>query len=193
MSTSSSPSPTLNVAFELSEADLAFFQARLDGARRDADGVDDARILAGVADMMNKALAANPPEFVRSRIRALGPLIAMLDDADWRLEGEDRDRVLDMLAYFAEPEDLIPDHTPGIGYLDDAIMIEIVSAALAPELEAYGEFVAHRDEVQLATPEPVVADLEAARNVMQARMRRRRARARAGGVWAHSTVIRHYF
>ena len=134
-------SPTLKVEFELSETDLAFFRDRLDKARADRADLDESRITAGVADMMSKALAANPPEFVKSRLNQLGPLVGMLDDADWKLEGEDRERVLNALAYFADPEDLIPDSTPGIGYIDDAIMIELVAAGLAPELEAYAEFV----------------------------------------------------
>lgn len=183
---------TLKIAFELSQADLDFFRDRLSKAREHQADEPESRILAGVADMMSKALAANPPEFVTTRIRQLGPLMGMLDDKDWRLEGEDRERVIDTLAYFADPDDLIPDTTPGIGYLDDAIMIEIVAAGLAPELEAYADFVAHREEVK-AKPADNLPNLEDARTVMQSRMRRRRSRARAGGMWGHSTEIRHYF
>ena len=184
--------PTLKVEFELSETDLAFFRDRLETARADQADLDESRITAGVADMITKALAANPPEFVKTRLRQLGPLVAMLDDADWNLEGDDRERVLNALAYFADPEDLIPDATPGMGYIDDAIMIELVAAGLAPELEAYSDFVAHREDLAKkdAAPKP---PLEEVRTVMQDRMRRRRGRAKAGGLWSHSTVIRHYF
>lgn len=185
--------PTLKVEFELSESDLAFFRDRLDKAREDRADLDESRITAGVADMITKALASNPPEFVRSRLGQLGPLIGMLDDADWKLEGEDRERVLNALAYFSDPEDLIPDATPGIGYVDDAIMIELVAGGLAPELEAYADFVAHRED--LKTPEATeMPPLEDVRKVMQNRMRRRRGRAKAGGSWGHSTgSVHHYF
>ncbi|OLF81600.1 hypothetical protein AWH62_02720 [Maricaulis sp. W15] len=187
-----SSTPTLKVEFELSESDLAFFRDRLDKAREDRADLDEGRITAGVADMITKALAANPPEFVKTRLRQLGPLVGMLDDAEWKLEGEDRERVLNALAYFVDPDDLIPDSTPGIGYIDDAIMIELVAAGLAPELEAYAEFVAHREDLKApdSAPKP---PLEEVRKVMQDRMRRRRGRAKAGGLWSHSTVIRHYF
>ncbi|MEZ4293271.1 MAG: hypothetical protein R3E53_23125 [Myxococcota bacterium] len=49
---------------------------------------------------------------MRNRIAQLGKLTDMLEDADWRLEGEDRKRVLNALAYFADPDDLIPDRCP---------------------------------------------------------------------------------
>lgn len=188
----SAPTQTaLKVEFELSEADLDFFRARLAKAR-DARVADDENvILEGVAAMRKQAMAANPPAFVRDRIEQLGPLVAMLRDADWRLAGEDRKRVLDALAYFVDPDDLIPDATPGIGFIDDAIMIELVSNALAPELEAYDDFVAHREE--LAAGAEDMPSLDDARAVMQSRMRRRRSRSRAGGSWSHGTSIQHYF
>ena len=190
----STSTETLKVEFELSQADLDFFREQLDRSSEAFAEADEGRVLAGVADMMDKALASKPPAFVKSRIRKLGPLIAMLDDGDWKLEGEDRERIVNTLAYFADPDDLIPDATPGIGYVDDAIMIEIVTAGLAPELEAYADFVAHRDELEAQKPEAKpMPSLTEARDVMQARMRRRRSRAKAGGIWAHSTVIRHYF
>ena len=63
--------PTLKVEFELSESDLAFFRDRLDKAREDRADLDESRITAGVADMISKALASNPPEFVRSRLGQL--------------------------------------------------------------------------------------------------------------------------
>lgn len=182
---------TLKVEFELSEADLDFFRARLAKARNARVADDEAVILEGVAAMTKQAMASNPPVFVRQRIEQLGPLTAMLKDADWRLAGEDRKRVLDALAYFADPDDLIPDSTPGIGYIDDAIMIELVANALAPELEAYDDFVAHREE--LAAGAEDLPSLDDARAVMQSRMRRRRSRSRAGGSWSHGTSVTHYF
>ena len=184
--------PTLKVEFELNEADLDFFRTRLDEARESLGDVDESRILAGVADMLDKARKSNPPAFVTKRLDQLGPMLAMLDDADWKLEGDDRKAVIDALAYFADPEDLIPDSTPVLGYVDDAIMIDLVAASLSAELEAYADFVAHREELK-AEPAAELPSLEEARNVMQSRMRRRRLRSKAGAKWPHSTSIRHYF
>ena len=190
MTTSSNP--TLKVEFELSDSDLDFFRQRLVQARESLGSADENRILAGVADMMDKARASNPPSFVTKRLDQLGPMLAMLEDKDWKLEGDDRKNVIDALAYFADPEDLIPDATPVLGYVDDAIMIDLVAASLSAELEAYADFVAHREDLK-AAPAADLPSLDEARNVMQSRMRRRRLRSKAGGRWPHTTTIRHYF
>ncbi len=102
----------------------------------------------------------------------------MLEDKDWRLEGADRKRVLNALAYFADPDDLIPDRVPGLGYLDDAIMVELVVQDLKHEIEAFDAFVAYRDERNKKTDAPTDG-LEKRRDSLQGRMRRRRQGDRA--------------
>ncbi|MFB3125280.1 MAG: YkvA family protein, partial [Woeseiaceae bacterium] len=84
-------------------------------------------------------------------------------------------------AYFCEPEDLIPDHIPGLGFLDDAIMIELVVRELHHEIEAYRDFCDYRAN---RVPQPGIRNktsdvsreqwLESRRKVLQSRMRRRR-------------------
>ena len=43
-------------------------------------------------------------------------------------------------AYFANTQDLIPDDVPGLGYLDDAIMVDLVTRELKHEIKAYESF-----------------------------------------------------
>ena len=59
---------------------------------------------------------------------------------------EDRQRVLACLTYFANPKDIIPDNVPVLGFLDDAIMIELVVRELQHEVEAYDDFVVYRND-----------------------------------------------
>ena len=82
--------------------------------------------------------------------------------------------------------DIIPDELPGIGFLDDAIMIDLAAIDLTPELEAYAEFCDNRDD--LAAKEADAQPLKVARDELQSRMRRRRRR-RAGGA---ARGDRHY-
>ena len=59
----------------------------------------------------------------------------------------ERSQVLSALAYCADPEDLIPDHIPGLGFLDDAIMVELVLKEMKHVVEAYNDFCRFRDEL----------------------------------------------
>ena len=93
--------------------------------------------------------------------------------------------MLNALAYFAEPEDLIPDHIPGLGFLDDAIMIELVARELRHEIEAYDDFCAFRDREGARRRSKGQDDdvtrgqwLETRRTELMSRMRRRRRRDR---------------
>jgi hypothetical protein len=96
--------------------------------------------------------------------------------------------VLQALAYFAEQTDLVPDQIPGLGLLDDAIMIELVAQELAPELEAYRAFCRFREddlERQGVDTAERRRRLQAERRAMYARMEmRREERARRGGTFS---------
>jgi uncharacterized membrane protein YkvA (DUF1232 family) len=164
----------MKITFELNDKDLRYFRDALARVRQGGHGSDESVVIGGAARLVEQALGSDPPEFVRQRILRLEEMIRMLEDKEWRLEGSDRARVLNALAYFVDPDDLIPDRVPGIGYLDDAIMVELVVQELRHEIEAYEDFCAFRAK-QAANPD----QLELRRRALQARMRRRRRRERS--------------
>jgi uncharacterized membrane protein YkvA (DUF1232 family) len=163
----------MKVSFELSPRDIRFFRDRLKQVRASDSSSNESVVIQGAVDLVEEAIAAKPPDFVVQRIRKLEHLIKMLRDREWRLEGDDRARILDAIAYFVDPDDLIPDRIPGIGYLDDAIMVELVARELMHEIAAYDDFCEYRKS-RPKTDEP--ARLEARRKALHARMRRRRRR-----------------
>ena len=69
----------------------------------------------------------------------------MLRDEGWSLPDADRQRVLAALVYFVDPADVIPDSVPVLGYLDDAIMIELCVRDLKHEIDAYDDFCDFRE------------------------------------------------
>ena len=70
---------------------------------------------------------------------------------------------------------MIPDRLPGIGYLDDAIMVELICQELRHEIKAYEDFCEFRkSKARGAGPDA----LENRRKNLQARMRRRNRRDR---------------
>src|SRR5262247_1522112 len=168
----------IKIAFELSDADLEHFRVAMREAQGRARRLDEKEIVASARRLATETAKRSLPEFVRERLGRLDEMIRMLDDPEWRIEGDHRARVIDALAYFAEPVDLIPDQVPGVGFLDDAIMVELVVQEIRPELDAYEDFCTYRNEQRKrkgVDPEAQGERLEARRRAMFDRIERRRA------------------
>ncbi|UXI68468.1 YkvA family protein [Tahibacter amnicola] len=183
---------SLTITIELGDADLQHF---IDGMRK---AQDEARHLSAqqVTDAAKRLLADSAgcavPAFIGERLGKLGAMIEMVHDAGWALPDEDKQRVLSALTYFADPKDVIPDTVPVLGFLDDAIMIELCVRELKHELDAYEDFCdfrtseARRLGVDASDHDVQRADwLEGRRDELQDRMRRRRrdSYSGAGGGW----------
>jgi len=174
------------INFELSDQDLEHFQGAMQAARDSAAGKGAEEIIAAAGKILLEAQQAKVPDFIAQRLHQLDALIAMVRDEGWALGEEDRQRVLSALVYFADPSDAIPDHVPVLGFLDDAIMIELCVRELRPELDAYDEFCDFRErEARRRGEDPANvgrADwLEARREELQDRMHRRREREFGSG------------
>jgi uncharacterized membrane protein YkvA (DUF1232 family) len=135
----------LDITFTLSDQDLDHFQAIADKAKSAMAGSLDAEsIEAAARKMIADAKTADLPGFMDERLATLELVINMIGDQEWQLSDDERKRVLGALVYFCNPEDLIPDHLPGLGFIDDAIYVEIVIRELRAEIESYKEFCEFR-------------------------------------------------
>jgi uncharacterized membrane protein YkvA (DUF1232 family) len=162
----------VKVSFELSPRDVKYFRDRLRQVRSGEGARDEENVIRLAEELTEEARAAEPPEFVLERLLTLEQLVEMLRDDEWRLVGRDRVRILDALAYFVDPDDLIPDRVPGVGYLDDAIMVELVAQELKYEIKAYEDFCEFRESRPKGDESR--DKLEARRQALQGRMRRSR-------------------
>jgi uncharacterized membrane protein YkvA (DUF1232 family) len=163
----------MKISFELNDQDLKYFRQVLQKVRKGRSAQKEEVVLREALGLLEEVKRTNAPHFVQERIAHLSKLVQMLEDEDWRLEGADRKRVLNALAYFADPDDLIPDRVPGLGYLDDAIMVELVCRDLKHEIDAFDAFVEFRKEKKKAKQASEEV-LKKRRDSLQGRMRRRR-------------------
>ena len=169
----------LTISFTLSDRDLEHFSDRMTEIRAKNSAMTQEQILEAAKRIVTQIRGSELPDFVRERIDRLEQMAKMIPDVEWKLEAEDRTRILNALAYVVDPHDLIADNIPGIGFLDDALMVELVSRDLKHEIDAYRDFCSYRtdEERRLGKATDAVTRerwLSARRTQLHERMRRRR-------------------
>lgn len=182
----------LQITFELADADLDYFRSQFRKAQKKLDTMETHKLVQCVRTLVDSGLASDPPEFVRRRLNGLRRIVNMVEDETWQLPEDDRDRVLQMLAYFVESDDIIADDVPVLGLIDDAIAIELVLRQLQHEIEAYEEFAAYRNaeaqrRANLGQPTDVSKEdwLADRRAALHSRMRARSSQQSHG--WRYTT------
>jgi uncharacterized membrane protein YkvA (DUF1232 family) len=179
----------LRISFELTDRDLSFFRKALRQSREAVKDAEDTEIIEAIQAVLEEIRASDPlPDFVGKRIPELESLISMLTDDEWQLPEGDRERLLATFVYFADPEDILPDDIPVIGYLDDVIIIELVARELQHVREAYDDFCDFRDEYEKGhsknTDAVIRRDrIDRRRQQLHQRMRRRSARQKKSSLW----------
>ena len=172
---------SISLNFELNDRDLEHFHSAMAAAKKAAEHKDPAEIIECAGKLLADAQKVHIPDFIKDRLLRLDDMIAMVRDEAYTLPAEDCQRVLSALIYFCDPKDVIPDSVEVLGFLDDAIMIELCVLDLKHELEAYDDFCdfrQHQAERRGVAAEKVGrADwLEGRREELIDRMHQRRER-----------------
>lgn len=194
---------SISITIDLSDKDLEHFKAAQKATENGAAGKSPEEVLAAAIKLLSEIDVTALPDFIHQRLLGLDSLIAMLRDTAFDLPTNDRQRAIAALLYFVEPKDVIPDNVPVLGYLDDAIMIELCLRELHNELEAYEDFCdfrAHEAQHRGIDPEAVGhADfLNARREELIERMHTRRERdfgvgyGRSSGYGGRETYTRSW-
>jgi len=177
------------INFELSPADLEYFRKVMLAACDACKELSRQQIIDKASETLTQVRSSSTSDFIRERMNQLDVLIDMLMDERWDMSDEDSQRVLAALSYFSNPQGLIPDDLPVLGFLDDAIMVEIVCKELQHEMQAYQDFLVYLEEKlpeqhteagqaeagQISSDQTSKAEwLEERRQQLHSRMRRRR-------------------
>jgi len=180
---------SMKISFELTDRDLKFFRKALRQSRAAVRDAEESEIIEAINDVLNEIRKNEPlPDFVGKRIPQLESLICMLTDEEWHLPEGDRERLLATFVYFADPEDILPDNIPVIGYLDDVIIIELVVRELQHVRVAYDDFCQFRDEFDSGKGkhvDPVIRRdrIDRRRQQLHQRMQRRSAQQKKSKLW----------
>lgn len=177
---------SLRVTFELEDEDLRYFRDQMRKARDAAQKTSEEAVIAEAQRVVDEVRKARAPAFVKQRLEPIQNLIDMLHDPEWAEEFDqaEREEVVTALSYFANPEDIIPDNVPVLGFIDDAIMMELVIKELEHVLQAFRDFVRYRNEERARNRNPNVTReqyLDAKRKQLYRRMRNRRRAGRGSG------------
>jgi uncharacterized membrane protein YkvA (DUF1232 family) len=139
-------SAKFKVTFTLDESDAKYFQNLYRKAKKGAKAQSPEQIIQDARAIVKDVQASKKtPVFVQEAIAVLADLVDLIQDEDYETPQKVRTEVLAALAYFSDPEDLIPDHIPGLGFLDDAIMVKFIEDEFKHELWGYRKFCKSRD------------------------------------------------
>ncbi len=134
------------VTFTLDDEDANYFRALYRKAKKNAKLADPEKILREARGTVSEVRKSKKtPKFVLDAIEVLADLTDLVVDADYAAPQRVKDEVLAGVAYFSNPDDLIPDDIPGLGFLDDAIMVKFIEEEFRHELWGYRKFKRARD------------------------------------------------
>lgn len=180
---------SLRISFELSDRDLRYFRDALKRSRNVVSSADESEIIEAIRAVIDDIRKSEPlPDFVATRLPEIDAMLQMLADDEWRLPAADRERILAAFVYFGDPEDILPDEIPVIGYLDDVIILELVARELQHVREAYEDFCRYREAFDSEHDGGIDAAirrdrLDRRRQQLHQRMRRRTARHKKAAIW----------
>ena len=165
----------LKISFTLSDGDIRHFRRHMKAAQATVGEMGEESIIRAAQGLLKEVSDIELPDFIADRMAKLEVLIDILRDDRWELLAADHSRLLSSLAYFTDPHDMIPDSIPGIGYLDDAIMVELIVRELKHDIQGYEDFCAAEGNLKTTdrgTPEDQHR-LQERRQRLQTRIRRR--------------------
>ncbi len=118
---------------------------------------------------------------IARRLARIEELERMRADGGFALDDAVGVRIRELISYVENADDLIPDATPVVGHLDDAILVDLLLRDIGPELADYADFCAWKRDIATregVAPEAVAVHcedwIEARRREIEATREQRR-------------------
>jgi uncharacterized membrane protein YkvA (DUF1232 family) len=170
----------MRIIIQFEPGDLESFERAQRAARATVRSADESELVDTAKHTLDGLALGGAPAYIRDRIAKVQRLIQMLEDEEWALTARYREEVVAALVYFSDPDDLIPDHIPVIGLLDDAIMLEMLIRKEKDLLTAYDRFCTYRAKLgpvpaELTDRKMWCQKLRAKRKKLMDRVKERRA------------------
>ncbi len=77
---------------------------------------------------------------VKVRMRVIAALRALRAESSWELPPEPATLVRHLLAYYDNPEHVIPVGVPTLGHLDDALLLDVIWSRIGDDVREYIDF-----------------------------------------------------
>jgi uncharacterized membrane protein YkvA (DUF1232 family) len=116
------------------------FNRLLGRVGRTAMQLDGDRIATAARQLCGSTVTLQPPACIRQRLLLVKAATAMVADSAWRAPDEAAATIRVVAEYVASNDDLIPDAVPGVGRLDDAILIDVAWPSISQEVMGYLDF-----------------------------------------------------
>lgn len=87
-----------------------------------------------------KIRATNADGYILNQVNNLESMISMVEDKVWKIKKVNMEKINATIKYFVDEDDVIPDNIPGIGYLDDCIIIDSTMDDVYDELMEFEDF-----------------------------------------------------
>lgn len=125
--------------------------------------------------------SGNSDGYILSQVNNLEAMITMVVDKTWKIKKTNMEKINATIKYFVDDDDIIPDNIPGIGYLDDCIIIDSTMDDVHDELMEFEDFsrtrmVYARDEEFTFETWGKIKNQEATSRVRNRMLRRSRRR-----------------
>lgn len=79
-------------------------------------------------------------QWIGTMLDRVGTLFSMVRDPGFTISGKTKALIAAALLYFVLPTDIVPDFIPGIGYVDDALILTTLWNIIKGEVDAYLDY-----------------------------------------------------